>query len=157
MPSDGTPYATYEPSRPDGTRRDNVRGTHVGRFDVLNVENPEPGKVYYHARHDKLREAVYSGWRPTQASSGVVRPETTLDPNSGTPIDSGDYRVQDVVLCEMDEGEYAKFDEQRQVRAARHRGDPAAEWAGGSEAKSLEEQYERHILFQDSRHSLRRK
>jgi hypothetical protein len=106
------------PLRPDGTVVENVRGTHRGNAEDLNVANALPGFLYYWCRSTQsdLMRFLRAGWQVVPPDS----PERAFrrDPDYRSLGLDGIQTNKDVVLIRIPEAMYRRLAE-HQVRINR--------------------------------------
>lgn len=168
MPESREPYRLNRPLRDDAAYEDNLRGTHAGTAEAMNVRDVKPGTMQHWTKNDttKINARRRQGWvvatpsntTTTPMSAEMAPPDTLSGPrlDQPVPLDTGGHLYADVVLMEIDERDYAEFDRARTARAASQRGDPASEWVSGERAETLQEMYSREILFKAPEHGITR-
>lgn len=99
------------PIRPDGTLMENVRGTHRGNAEDLNVYNPLPGFLYYWCRSNDSDLMRYrrQGWEVVPPDSPERAFRRSPD-YSGMGLD-GIQTNKDVVLVRIPEAQYRRLAE----------------------------------------------
>lgn len=84
-----------------------VYGCHVGPMQHLNVENAQPGYVYFYPNRTPsgVRKAGFQGWKvvgPEDPEHGMA----AVDPNMRAAGLDGSHGLHDVVLTKMPESRY---------------------------------------------------
>lgn len=102
-----------------------VYGCHRRSQGYLNLQNPEPGKVYYwgNARRYEYHYQV-DGW---QIARGVRNAPMLTPPLGGTPLDGAIRTPGGSILLEMSEELAAEIRKEKQQRAMAHMHDDGSQ------------------------------
>ena len=109
----GEDQSLYRPLDHKGNYTPGAVGCHKGHMECLNVQNAQPGYVYYYIRTDSgsVRTALRRGWEPVKlADPERMGDEKELD-LAAAGLDSSLTR-NDIVLCRMPEARYREWREQ---------------------------------------------
>jgi len=102
----GRDNSNLRPLLPDGSAYENVRGTHRGNAEDLNVSNPLPGMLYYWCRNTSsdLMRFLRQHWEvvPPDSPERAFRKEPDF---AGLGLD-GIQTNKDVILIRISEAKY---------------------------------------------------